>query len=177
MKILTKKNVDKPDFPIIITCAYCESELEVDRDDLQYGYLGCAHVVCPVCGEEIYSGLEQYDEEFNYDTFEFPKHFYHFDCKDGAVDISPEEIKKYIQDGIKHFRKNPEAFCYHTGSGDTSVFVLNYSGDEEYAAVVAKGYYETEIPYAEEDYKAQENSDWEWENKPTSNIATWRRKI
>ena len=95
------------------------------------------------------------------DNIEFPKHFYCF--KDG-VDVTSEEIKEYIKDAIKFFRNNPSCFCYSTGSGNTSVIVLNFSGDEEYAVNVAKGYYEAHIPYGDKDYLVHNANDWKWEN-------------
>ena len=40
------------------TCPNCDSELRYTRKDMVYGFLGGAHIVCPVCGEQIHDIVE-----------------------------------------------------------------------------------------------------------------------
>lgn len=135
-----------------IKCTNCESLLEIEEDDICYGYLGMAYIRCPLCHEKTFISDydakigEELDEKINVDTIRFPDHFYHFGG-DKTVEVTNDEIRNWIKDGVEFFRKNPEAFCFNTGTGDTNVFVLNYCGDEEYNVVVAKNYYESSIPF------------------------------
>jgi hypothetical protein len=40
-----------------------------------------------------------------------------------------------------------------TGTGNLFINVTRYDDDEEFVVQVAKGYYETDVPYTEEDKK------------------------
>ena len=156
-----KEYINKSKYPVKETCEYCGSVIELDEDDLNIGQYGAAYYICPVCGERCMA--DNVDGiTLTADNIDFPKHFNH--SVDG-VKLTKEDVKKYIKDGIKFFRENPDSFTYVTGSGNTGVMVLNYSGDEEYLVVVTKDYYDMNIPYEKEDYAVQDAHDWAWENK------------
>ena len=55
-----KKDI-KVKFPIEHKCEHCGSVLEVERDDIEEGYLGQAYVICPICHQEAYLGIEELD--------------------------------------------------------------------------------------------------------------------
>lgn len=161
IKIL--KNSKAAAAPIKVTCEHCGSELEVEEEDLHEGYMGAKYFVCPVCMEHAYVD-DEYEADITVDTLKFPDHFFYFGGKD-AVEISDEDILKWIKNGVKYFRENPDSFSYSIGSGDAMVHIENFSGDKEYHVTVAQGYYDTEIPYEKEDYLAQARINWGWENK------------
>lgn len=92
------------------------------------------------------------------DTIKFPDYFCYFG---NGKELSNKEIEEYIRRGIEWHRMNPNNFVWTSGSGNTTVAVYNYTGDEEYKVVVGKGYYECEIPYEEEDYDVQDYDSWE----------------
>lgn len=169
MRIIESKKLNKKNiFPLKIKCANCESLLEIEEEDVCHGYLGTAYVICPVCHEKIFISDydakigEELDEEINVDTIRFPDHFYYFGG-DKTVEVANDEIHNWIKEGVNYFRKNPDSFCFNTGSGDTNVFVFNYSGDEEYVVVVAKNYYESSIPFDDIDKKLLLPKE-KWEN-------------
>lgn len=165
-----KNNMNKPmKESYKITCENCESELEITEDDIEsYGFLGISYVTCPICGKSTATDIEELDKKITLDNMVFPDNFYSFG---NGVPLSPEDINRYIKNGVKYFRENPSSFAYITGSGDTFVAVCNYSGDEQYTVVVAKGYYEGEIPYDSEDYRVQDRNNWEWKN---TGVAVWK---
>ena len=148
-----KKNNEKCDsiFPLHVICEECESELEVEKEDIFYGYLGSSYVNCPVCGAKTPTDCEKLDIKVTKDNIIFPDYFYDFH---NGVDYSTEEIKKDITRGIEYFRKNPGEFAWFGGSGNTFIAIYNMEGDSEYQVIVAKGYYETLISYEQEDYDA-----------------------
>ena len=163
MEIVEKNEryeLKEPVFPIEVVCEHCDSILKVEEVDLTCGALGLMYFRCPVCKRK--SCIYELDEiELTKDNIIFPQHFWHHT---NGVDISPGDIKKWINDAIDFFRENPDAFVYVTGSGNTSVLVQNYSGDEEYVVSVTKDCYETHIPYEKEDYVAQDENGWKWKN-------------
>ena len=149
-------------FPIDLCCEKCKTEFAIEENDkLEIGYLGSHYVKCPVCGEQVYI-YELDGIRVTKDNIKFPDHFYDFR---NGVKISNEQVEKYIRKGIEYFRKNPTSFSWSTGTGDTHILILNFSGDEDYSVVVSKGHYETEIDYEEEDYDAQNSTGWDWKNK------------
>lgn len=166
MKIL-KTNENKA-WPKKIECKYCGAELEVEYDDIHVGALGMGYFDCPVCKKKCY--LED-DEDFpdevvTVNNLRFPDHFFH---SSEGVDISSEDIRRYVENAITFFRNEPDAFVFTTGSGNTAVIVFNYSGDENYHVIVSKDYYDTYIDYEQEDYDIQNKNDWKWVNKGLDN--------
>lgn len=130
-----------------ITCEHCDSELEVEDDDIQVGTYGNGYVVCPCCGEKTYA-----DELADYfpltkDNVKFPTHYYSFNK---GVNIDDDTINKLVKECIERFDHNDENdWCRFAGSGDTMVFVFKFVEDAGYAVYVCKNYYETFIPFNE----------------------------
>lgn len=128
-----------------IACENCESELEVEDDDIKVGTYGMGYVVCPCCGEKTYP--DKFADRFplTKDNVEFPTHYSSFDK---AVNIDNDTINKWVKECIENFDHNDENdWCRFTGSGDTMVFVFKFDEDEEYYVYVCKNYYETFIPF------------------------------
>lgn len=140
-----------------IKCDKCESELEIKKEDTHVGWLGASFITCPCCGEEtMVDELEGIT--LTIDNLQFPVHFNRTN-KDmrQVVENSPEQIVKEIKRAITYFRENKGEHYWYTSYGDLFVIVFRYEGDEEYSVMVTKDFYETEIPFQEEDY-INENS-------------------
>lgn len=151
---------DKVKFPIEVACEYCRSKLLLEKEDLECAEFGAMWYRCPVCKRR--NMIDEVEGiTLTADNINFPNNFWHYN--DG-VDLSSDDIKKYIKDGIIYFRNNPEVFTYCTGSGNTHVMVQNYSGDKDYYVVVTKDYYDMEIPYEDIDYAIQDENSWNWKN-------------
>lgn len=140
-------------YPKKIICENCESELEYNKSDMTYGWLGAAYLKCPLCDYEMMLEDEN-GIDLTIDNIEFPTHFYHTSKETGAVDcLDNKHIKKYIHDAIKYFRENKDEFAYHTGTGNLMVHVYRFSGDEDYEIYVTNDYYIATIPFEIEDYE------------------------
>lgn len=157
MKVLVNNYNNEPieytSYPRKVVCDRCGSELEYEKEDTRIGYLGVTHLDCPLCGEEIMLEGNERDIFLTKDNVKFPEHFWHTSKECGAVEISGGRIEEYIRKGIEFFRENKDEFCWYTGTGDTRIFVFRYDGDEIYDIVVAKDFYETEIPFSNKDCK------------------------
>lgn len=136
-----------------IHCSQCGSELEITKDDTHIGWLGALFVTCPCCGEE--SMIDELEGiTLTVDNLEFPVHFSRTNKgMRQVVENSSEEIVKEIKRAITYFRKHKDEYYWFTSHGDLFVVVFRYEGDEEYSIMVTKDFYETEIPFQEEDYK------------------------
>lgn len=151
MKVIKNNNNNvketKSKFPMKVICEHCKSEIELEENDVEVGKLGLYYFNCPCCGElsDINDGIDLTSE-----NLDFPKHYYHFG--DG-VHISDKEINSYVKECINSLRNSTDENFYHTctGSGDTIVHVSRYDDDENFVINVCRNYYETEIPYTEED--------------------------
>ena len=160
MKVL-KNNYNKEEtytrediieYPRMLTCDTCSSELEYEENDIIIGSLGCGYVHCPCCGRnnliDDYEGIV-----LTKDNVEFPTHFFHTSKETGAVDCcNNEEVKKYIHEAIEYFRKNKNKYNWYCCTGNLFVAVWRYDGDESYWVAVTNNYYETYIEFEEEDY-------------------------
>lgn len=128
-----------------ITCEHCNSELEVEDDDIQVGAYGMGYVVCPCCGEETYA-----DELADYfsltkDNVEFPVHYF---SSKNAISVNDDTINKWVKECIEKFDPNDENdWVRYIGSGDTMVFVFKFDEDKGYNVYVCKNCYETFIPF------------------------------
>lgn len=87
------------------------------------------------------------------DNLKYPQYFMHeskyHDCKE----VNNEFILNEIKRAIEYLRLNKDDYTIELGSGDCYIFVHKYSGDEEYRVVVTRDWYETNIPFEEEDYE------------------------
>ena len=66
--------------------------------------------------------------------------------------VNNEEVKECIYKAIKYFRENKDEYDWYTCYGNLFVSVYKYNEDGEYWVVVADDYYDTYIPFEEEDY-------------------------
>jgi hypothetical protein len=136
-----------------VNCDYCGSELEITKEDTHIGWLGERFITCPCCGEE--SMVYKLDGiTLTKDNLEFPVHFSR--TKAGlrhTVEVKSDEIIKEIKRAITYFRENKNEWSWYTSYGDLFINVYRYSGDEEYFVLVTKDFYETCIPFEEEDYE------------------------
>lgn len=140
-------------YPREHVCEKCQSELEYDESDVYVGQMGYAYIKCPICGEENLLEDNEYAIKLSSENIEFPKHFHHTSKNTGAIDISSIAIQKWIQEGINDFRRRPkEKYDYSCQCGDTFLHIYRDNYDEEYDIVVSKDYYQTTIPFEEEDY-------------------------
>lgn len=161
MKVLVNNFTDEPKvevnnlFPKKITCSECGSELEYHESDIEVGCYGMAYVKCPLCGYENDDEItSKYDIDITVDNIEFPKHFHHTSSETGAIDIcNNNQIRTWINEIIGYFRENKDEFAYETASGNLTMHVYRYEGDEDYHIVVSNDYYETHIPFEAEDYR------------------------
>ena len=156
----TEKENETNPFPRKLVCEGCGSELEYEKSDIEFGAYGCGYLACPLCkyNNELYEEDEGLTLTVN--NIEFPVHFYHTSLDTGAVDISNEEIKKYIQRGIDYFRKNKNEYSWCVQSGTMHLAMWRMDGEEAYDVVVSKDYYSSFIPFENVDY----NPEWEYDN-------------
>lgn len=159
MKILkdnSKNNVVKREMlPKTITtfCDNCDSELEITEEDTYIGWLGTRFITCPCCGEE--SMVEELEGiTLTKDNIKFPVHFKRTnkDLKN-VKEIDNDEIAKEINKAITYFRENKDEYSWYISYGDLFVIVFRYEEDEDYFVLVTRDFYETYIPFEEEDYE------------------------
>lgn len=143
-------------YPRTLTCEKCNSELEYEKSDLRMGLYGCNHIDCPLCG---YDNMLDDNEEnivLTVDNVDFPIHFFHTSVDTGAVDrCNNEEIRKCIRKAVDYFRRNKDEDSLDWGghiTGNLYINVHRYSGDENYEVTISNDFYETYIPFEQEDY-------------------------
>lgn len=124
------------------TCPSCSAQIGYVDTDL-YPVKGGSGFECPKCHVEI--PIDRYA------CAEFPKAYYHFGVRDGAVDISNEEINQWIKEGLKEMKKrhiadNNNYDNWYVGRGNTIVW-MERSDDDTVDVMVAKDYYSTTVDY------------------------------
>ena len=147
--IRPKQRIEK----VNLKCENCKSILEVQREDAHIGYLGFLYVTCPCCNHEM--NVHEFDDDainICASNVKYPTHFTISSKDFTAVEISDEEINKWIQRGIEYFRGNPEAYSYFMSSGNSMVHMYKFADDKEYYVVVSKDYESGEIEFEDEDY-------------------------
>jgi hypothetical protein len=162
MKVLkdnyTKSNIDETVenatlYPRKMICEHCGSELEYEKSDLRIGFLGCAHLDCPLCNGENMIEENENTITLTKNNVEFPTHFWHTSKETGAVDcFNNEEVKRCINNAIDFFRKNKNEYSWFCCYGNLYMEVRRWEGDENYEVVVSNNYYDTYIPFESEDY-------------------------
>ena len=146
-----EKNV-KP-YPRFHICEGCLSELEYEKSDLEFGYLGSMYLKCPLCGYDNMIVDNEDSITLTKNNVEFPTHFWHTSKETGAVDCcNNEEVKKAIHRAIDYFRNNKGEYNWFCATGNLYISVSRYDGDESYNIVVTNNYYETDIPFEPVDY-------------------------
>ena len=152
MKVLKNNLQKESDYPKMVICEHCGSELEYEKFDIKEGPFGCGYVKCPVCGKDTMLDGDGFIT-LTTDNLKFPIHFNHLSKETGAKDICNEEtIRKWVKEGIDFFREHIDQFVWCRASGNLIVFVLRYDSDEEYDVIVSSDYYEVTIPFQKEDY-------------------------
>lgn len=140
-----------------MVCEHCTSELEYDESDIEIGTYGCALITCPLCGYKNFLDDGEHDIDLTMHNVEFPTHFHHTSKETGAVDcVNNKEIKGYIRKAIEYFRNNKEDNYWFTECGNLYISVSRWEGDENYDVVVTGDYYETIIPFEDDDYPCDE---------------------
>ena len=159
MKILENRCMEKKTTKEIIpetltiNCDRCDSELEITEEDTYIGWLGAKFITCPCCGEE--SMVDEIEGiTLTKDNLCFPEHFLRTN-KDmrNVKETSNYQITDEIKKAITYFRLHKEEWCWFTSYGDLFVIVWRMSGDKDYMILVTKDFYETNIPFEEEDYE------------------------
>lgn len=119
-------------------CEECNSVFEYDDYDIFANEEGIEFVTCPCCGHSciVYTPITERN-------IEFPKSFYQFGVRDGAVDIDNEEITSWIKEAIVWLKRHPEEPYKYIGSGNAFLCVFNH--DDEYYVMVTKNYFDTSI--------------------------------
>lgn len=152
---------DKPNkqekniFPIEVTCSNCGSVFEVNESDVEVGTLGLYKLkepFCPCCANNIEEYLDE-GIELNVDNLNFPQHYYKFNYKEISktdTDSINKKVEKLL-DALKKADKDFYNAIYSTGG--IFINVTRYDDDEEFVVQVSNGYYETDIPFTEEDKK------------------------
>lgn len=121
-------------------CTECHAELKFAFDDTYIGAYGVRYLKCPVCGEEIITGIDGID--LTYDNVEFPIHFYK--TGEEAVDIPDEQIQKWVRRGLSAFKNGEARDFWYSGTGNAFMIIL--AMEDEYCIYVMKNYWECEIP-------------------------------
>ena len=133
-------------------CDECDSELEVSEEDTYIGWLGARFTTCPCCGSETMVD-EMCGITLTKDNLEYPKHFLHESKYHGCREVNTDFILGEIKKAIEYFREHKDEYAIELGTGDCSIHIHRYSGDEEYHIVVARDWYETDIPFEAGDYE------------------------
>lgn len=139
----------------LVACEYCGSGFAVTKDDVTYGHLGCAKVICPCCGRETYVDAEGLDLTLTADNVKYPDHYYPFGTGD-AYKISNSEIDTWVRELVNQLEDNKDWDYACRSCGDTHVSVFRVENEKEFNVIVAKGYAETFIPFRED----TQDGDW-----------------
>lgn len=138
MKIIQNNYTKENEVSEEYICEECNSVFEYEIYDIYTDKDGTERVNCPCCNHScvVYTPTTK-------DNIEFPKSFYQFGIRDGAVDIDNEKITSQIKEIIVWLKRHPEEPYRYAGSGNTFVCVFNH--EDEYYAMVAKNYFDASI--------------------------------
>ncbi len=121
-------------------------------NDTYIGWLGARFTTCPCCGKE--TTVDEFEGiTLTKDNLKYTQYFAHESKYHGCKEVGAEVILREIRRAIKYFRENKDKFAVEFGFGDCHICVFRYSGDGEYHVVVTRDWYETNIPFEEEDYE------------------------
>jgi hypothetical protein len=135
-----------------IVCEHCKSELEYEESDVEIRDYGCAVIMCPLCGYKNFLDDCVHDINLTMHNVEFPTHFHHTSKENAVNCLNDEYVKDCIRKGINYFRNNKNENYWFTACGNTHIHVTRWEGDENYDVVVSGDYYNTCIPFEDEDY-------------------------
>ena len=139
MKVIQNNNVKKDKkIEENYICEECNSVFVYDDYDIFADENGVEFVTCPCCGHScvVYIPVTP-------NNIKFPKNFYQFGVREGAIKIDNEEITFRIKEIIGFLARHPEEPYRYEACGDTFICVFNH--DDEYYIMVAKNYFETSI--------------------------------
>lgn len=135
-----------------IVCDHCRSVLEIDESDVDYGAYGLPQITCPCCGKMIDDTGDTPAETLTAENLIFPKHFHHVSKESGAADCFERNVLKTIREQVDFLRHHPEESCCGGWiSGNLMSIVVRYDGDEQFVVLVSNDFYETAIPFNEND--------------------------
>lgn len=117
-----------------ITCPNCENLLSYEKEDVEFGYLGCGTIICPECGEKIFIT----DKRIMPPTF--PQTFFRFG---NSVKISDKDTQKMINEAVDNIKTAKVGDFYNIATGDTMVIALKY--EDGIDVIVAKDYWEDSL--------------------------------
>lgn len=138
MKIIQNNYTKENEVSEEYICEECNSVFVYDDYDIYVNKDGEESVTCPCCNHRciVYTPVTE-------KNVEFPKSFYQFGVRDGAVDIDNEEITSRIKEMIVWLKRHPEESYKYVGSGNTFICVFNHK--DEYYVMVAKNYFDASI--------------------------------
>ncbi|MBT9788782.1 hypothetical protein GPK90_05405 [Clostridium sp. MCC344] len=88
------------------------------------------------------------------DNIQLPAHFYRTKTgKIGVKEVTNQKVVDEIKRGIEWLRSDKNEYYWFTKYGDLFLIIFKYDGDGEYNVLVARDWYETDIPFEEDDYK------------------------
>lgn len=88
------------------------------------------------------------------DNIKFPVHFYRTKTdKMGVKEVTDQEVVDEIKRGIECLRINENEYHWFARHGDLFLIIFKYDEDEKYNVFVTRDWYETDIPFEEDDYK------------------------
>lgn len=135
-------NKEKEVITFECTCPYCNSVLEINENDIQYDREDDEkYVVCPCCHMRITD--EYFDRKVTLDNISYPFDFLQYGNSNSCLNLSDEEINKYIKQCIDFFKYNPNEPYKYIAISDSFIIVFNH--EDEYYFVVAKNYEDTII--------------------------------
>ena len=138
MKIIQNNYTKENEVSEEYICEECNSVFEYENYDIYTDKDGTERVDCPCCSHSCIIYIPTTEDNIN-----FPKSFYQFGIRDGAVKIDNKEITKTVKKCINYLKDNPEEFYKFVAYGDTFICVFNH--DDEYYVMVAKNYFEVSV--------------------------------
>ena len=150
LKVL-KNNNKSTDAPVQVTCEHCGSVLEVAAQDVEFDEGGFPYGTCPCCGETIDLDEAFPDAKLTLEELRFPQHFNHVSADAGSADCFDKELMPHIKEAIQHLRNHPREDSWG-GWITGNLFLLIERCDDEYIIYASKDFYETSLPFGQEDY-------------------------
>lgn len=88
------------------------------------------------------------------DNIQFPAHFYRTKTgKIGVKEVANQKVVDEIKRGIEWLRSEKNEYYWFTKYGDLFLIIFKHDGGGKYNVLVTRDWYETDIPFEEDDYK------------------------